>query len=151
MANKNNEDPVKVFIYFNLHKRIWSIKALSGERKGLVIGHAQNILLSDVNPKVSQAGRERVLREKCKNVHAGLTGILRAVCSPCTINIPGINIIDKSLFELEALGLVEPSSINQISYNPYLKDCFFFSYNSLQTFVSARHAWFTPDRAVYVE
>lgn len=64
----------KVFVYFNLHKRLFSVKALTGEKKGRVIAHVTALKLKDVEFKVSQAGRARVLREKKKNVHAGVVG-----------------------------------------------------------------------------
>lgn len=70
---------MKVFVYFNLHKKVWSIKALEGDRKGRVIGHADCVFLEDINPKVSEAGRQRVIREKRKNVHAGIVGTLKWV------------------------------------------------------------------------
>ena len=56
-------------VYFNLHK-----KCLSVQYKGKVIDHAKSICLKDVEFKVSQAGRARVLREKRKNVHAFVVG-----------------------------------------------------------------------------
>lgn len=65
---------MKVFCYFNLHKLCWSVKALEGPRKGTVIAHLQTIALSDVTFKVSEAGRQRVLNQKRKNVHAGVVG-----------------------------------------------------------------------------
>ena len=67
---------MKVFVYFNLHKKCWSIKALSGENKGKVIGHSNYVELKDCKMKVSEAGRQRVIREKQKNVHAGVVGVL---------------------------------------------------------------------------
>lgn len=67
---------LKVFVYFNLHKKVFSIKALEGAYKGLVIAHSETVLLSEAVTKVSQAGRKRVLAEKAKNVHAGITGSL---------------------------------------------------------------------------
>lgn len=66
----------RVFVYFNLHKKCWSVKALSGEFKGLVLVNTDVVYLRDVTPKVSEAGRQRVLREKQKNVHAGIVGHL---------------------------------------------------------------------------
>jgi hypothetical protein len=65
---------MKVFVYFNLHKKLFSVRALEGDRKGLVIAHVNVIGLSDVTFKVSEAGRQRVLREQRKNVHAGVVG-----------------------------------------------------------------------------
>ena len=41
---------------------------------GLVVAHVGEITLTSVLFKVSEAGRQRVLREKRKNVHAGLEG-----------------------------------------------------------------------------
>jgi len=63
-----------VFTYFNVHKKTFSLKALSGPSKGLVIAHRDRLLLTSVSPRVSQAGRNRVLAERRKNVHAGLVG-----------------------------------------------------------------------------
>lgn len=67
---------MKVFIYFNLHRKLWSIKALQGPDKGRVIGHTECFTVLDAEFKVSEAGRQRVLREKRKNVHAGVVGQL---------------------------------------------------------------------------
>lgn len=65
---------MKVFVYFNLHKRCFSIKALEGVNKGRVIAHKHNVVLYDATFKVSEAGRQRVIREQRKNVHAGVSG-----------------------------------------------------------------------------
>lgn len=65
---------MKVFVYYNLHKKCWSVKALEGDKKGRVIAHLPAITLFNVTFKVSEAGRQRVLREKRKNVHAGVVG-----------------------------------------------------------------------------
>jgi hypothetical protein len=62
---------MQVKVYFNLHKKCYSI-----QHKGIVIGHADEVYLTDCEFKVSKAGRERVLREKRKNVHAFITGKL---------------------------------------------------------------------------
>lgn len=65
----------RVFVYFNLHKRVFSIKALEGPSKGIVIAHHDSVQLSDCTFKVSAAGRARVLVERRKNVHAGVVGM----------------------------------------------------------------------------
>lgn len=65
---------MKVFVYFNLHRKCFSIKALEGANKGRVVAHSDKVLLSDGVFKVSEAGRQRVLRERKKNVHAGVVG-----------------------------------------------------------------------------
>jgi hypothetical protein len=56
---------MKIKAYFNLHKKIFSV-----QHNGLVIGHADRLMISNPQFKVSEAGRQRVLRDKRKNVHA---------------------------------------------------------------------------------
>ena len=65
---------MKVFVYFNLRTQLWSVKALEGPRKGRVIAHRAIVTLKDCRFRVSEAGRQRVLREQRKNVHAGVEG-----------------------------------------------------------------------------
>jgi hypothetical protein len=65
---------VKVEVYYNFHLQLWSVRDRKTRR---VIGHAENVCLSHCTFKVSQAGRERVLREGRKNVHAFVQGNLR--------------------------------------------------------------------------
>ena len=62
----------RVQVYYNLHK-----KCLSVRHKGKVIEHAQEVTLIDARFHVQQAGRERVLKEKRKNVHAYVSGKLK--------------------------------------------------------------------------
>lgn len=69
---------MQVFIYFNLNKKCWSIRAMAGPQRGKVLHHAKAWSLENAFFKVSEASRQRVLREKCKNVHAGVTGRLTA-------------------------------------------------------------------------
>ena len=70
---------LRVFVYFNLHKKLFSIKSLEGIHKGKVIGHTSDLVLKDCEFKVSEAGRQRVLKEKRKNVHAGVVGFITTV------------------------------------------------------------------------
>ena len=65
---------MKVFVYYNLHKKVFSVKALEGLNKGRVIAHLAELNLSQATFKVSEAGRQRVLKEQRKNVHAGVVG-----------------------------------------------------------------------------
>jgi hypothetical protein len=62
---------IKVFVYRNLHKNCYSVKDWKTK---LVIAHVDEILLVDAEFKVSESGRQRVLKEKRKNVHAGVMG-----------------------------------------------------------------------------
>ena len=95
---------MKVFVYFNLHKKVWSIKALEGERKGRVIAHKEFVILGDAKAKVSEAGRQRVLRERKKNVHAGLVG-------------EWLNEVEGKL--LDASLLDDCINPHMVVYNPY--------------------------------
>jgi len=108
----------KVFIYWNLHKDMWSVKDMITKK---VIGHSDRVLLTDCKFKVSEAGRQRVLREKRKNVHAGVIGTLT--------------------------GIV-PRGAGEIAYyNPYKQDCFTVNGNRVDTAEIVR---FYPDRIVLV-
>lgn len=80
---------MRVFVYFNLHRKLFSIKALEGPNKGRVIGHSDDVTLTDVCFKVSEAGRQRVIREKRKNVHAGAVGRLDSAACLLTVAKPG--------------------------------------------------------------
>ena len=57
-------------VYFNLHKSCLSVR-----HKGLVIKHTEAITLSNVTFKVREGGRQRVLKERKKNVHAFVKGV----------------------------------------------------------------------------
>ena len=89
----------KVFVYKNLHKNCWSIR-----QDGLVKAHSDSkpIRLYSAMMKVNAKGRERVLKEKRKNVHAGISGYL---------SYP-----DPSFKTWDDIGWWEMSPI---TYNPY--------------------------------
>ena len=82
MILRNQQDPrytIKknrpVYVYKNLHKDCWSIK-----QHGLVKAHipqGESIGLWDCYFHVDRKGREKVLREKRKNVHAFVKGYLQ--------------------------------------------------------------------------
>lgn len=61
----------EVLIYRNLHRGCWSIKDAKSK---LVLGYCMDVQLKDVTTKVSEAGRQKVIREKKKNVHAFIKG-----------------------------------------------------------------------------
>lgn len=65
-------------VYFNLHKRRLSIQEkrinASGKLVWKVVRHAKMIILKDATFKVYESGRQRVIKEKKKNVHAFITG-----------------------------------------------------------------------------
>lgn len=67
---------MKVAVYWNLHKKCWSIQSREGEDYGKLFDHAETVRLQHCQFKVSEAGRQRVLRENRKNVHAFVVGEL---------------------------------------------------------------------------
>jgi hypothetical protein len=58
-------------VYWNLHKRIWSVRSCA---TGRVAMHARHVVLREVSFVVQPAGRNKVLRERRKNVHAFARG-----------------------------------------------------------------------------
>lgn len=63
----------KFRIYYNFHKKLFSVQEkVDGSWK--VVEHVKDIYLRNVKFKVSEAGRQRVLKEKRKNVHAFMLG-----------------------------------------------------------------------------
>lgn len=97
-------EPIKTFIYFNLHKKCFSIKALEGANKGRVIAHRDALVLYHAKFKVSEAGRQRVLKEQRKNVHAGVVGIWYD--------------------EVDADKTLRVRDTTAVTYNPYKYDSF---------------------------
>lgn len=72
----------RVQVYVNLHltktygQPVYSVR---DKRTRRVIDHVTAISLADAHCKVSQAGRERVVRERRKNVHAFVEGTMAPV------------------------------------------------------------------------
>lgn len=102
----NNEDDFigkRVMVYYNLHKHTFSISY-----KSKVILHADYVKLSDVEFRIRQGGKEKVRKEKNKNVHAFVIGDLIEYCQyPCK-NIP------------------EEPTDNIVTYDPYKYDSFVY-------------------------
>jgi hypothetical protein len=91
----------RVMVYYNLHKHTFSVS-----RNGRVITHADYVKLTDVEFRVRQGGREKVVKDKQKNVHSFVIGTLVDYCSyPCE-NMPK-----------------EPND-NIVTYNPYKYNSF---------------------------
>lgn len=88
----------RAFIYWNLHKHCYSVK---GCRSGRVFAHAQAVRITDAAFAVSEAGRQRVLRERSKNVHAGVRGTVEV--NPASADLRGWT---------------------KVTYNPYKYDSF---------------------------
>ena len=61
----------KVEVYFNLHKKCWSIR-----QAGKPVVHSDFVEIKEPQFVVQQGGNARVRREKRKNVHAFVRGYL---------------------------------------------------------------------------
>lgn len=85
--NRHIDHNTRVFVYFNLHKHVFSVKALSGPYKGLVVLHSSMLAMKDCEFRVQQAGRLKVIATKCKNVHAGVVGYLIDNVEGCTLGV----------------------------------------------------------------
>jgi len=70
--NQKLKEGDKVFVYFHLRKKLFSVRS---QKTRLVVAHLTNVNLLNAEFIVSQKGRERVLKERVKNVHAGVAGI----------------------------------------------------------------------------
>ncbi len=113
---------MKCFIYKNLNKQgFYSFKALEGSYSGLVVGYAQYAIITDVVFKVSERGRQRVISEQRKHVHAGIVG--NVVCVD-------LNFVPKhpSLMPLsaQATNTKYCDATSKVTYNPYLYSTFVF-------------------------
>ena len=68
LALLNPEKPIRC--YRNLHTGLWSVK------QGIVRFHTSEIVLTNARFVVNEVGRQRVLREQRKNVHAYVVGYI---------------------------------------------------------------------------
>ena len=89
---------------------------------GRVLFHANEITLGNVQFKVGKAGRERVLREKRKNVHAGVVGYITDVSLLCQgkrvtydpYKYSSFVLSDKSTIKEAKLALIDASGITAV-------------------------------------
>jgi hypothetical protein len=73
--NRTINPNVKIKVYRNLHNGKMSV-----QQGGLVVGHCDEILLNRAEFVVNESGRQRVIKEKRKNVHAFVVGYLFGGC-----------------------------------------------------------------------
>ncbi len=92
-----------VDVYRNLQTGLWSIR-----QGGIVRCHIDQIWLSRVSYRVSEAGRQRVIKDRRKNVHAYMRG---TVMTPEAIETFQVLIDDHTQ------RFASPSW--DITYNPY--------------------------------
>ena len=110
----------RVEVYYNLHKHCLSYRPSGGR-----VAHARTILLNDVSLDVQPRGRERVLFEKKKNVHAFVRGV-PAFIRRSTDDDDG----DLTVANMERQGY------RKITYNPYKYKSFVFA----DTLAPVKHA-----------
>ena len=111
---------MKVMIYRNLTKGCWSVKNLSTNK---VVMHMDELFLTDCEFRVSESGRQRVIRERKKYVHAGVRGFL-----------------------MESNFVFDESC--QVRYNPYLNETFVVGDTPVQT---SQYAFFRKDGKVFAQ
>jgi hypothetical protein len=93
----------KVMVHYNLHKQTFSVTY-----QNKVIIHADFVKLKNVEFRVREGGKEKVRKEKSKNVHAFLIGTLTDYCThPCK-------------------DLPKESSKDVVTYDPYKYDSFIY-------------------------
>ena len=115
-----------VQVYRNLHNRLLSIQ---DAKTGLVIGHATTVDLKDATFIVREAGRQRVLKEKKKNVHAFVKGTLTDVINFKPFKDREVDIeVSTYIFTTRILRQMRRESelhgkeywgVTEVRYNPY--------------------------------
>lgn len=101
----------RVEVYYNLHKKCLSYRPSKG-----AVRHAQSMLLNDVTLSVQPAGRERVLTERRKNVHAFVRGV--------PVYVRGIGDADDGDL---SHGNMKRQGYRLITYNPYKHKTFVYA------------------------
>ena len=86
---------MRVKVWFNLHRRDWTVKC--GD---VPVWHADAVRLVGVVFKVSEAARQKVLRDRRRSVHAYMAGAWRPAGAP-------------------------PAGAVRVSYNPYRGGSFY--------------------------
>jgi len=66
----------RVRVYRNLYRNCYSVQDYVKGRGWRVSAHVRTLELSEVEFKVNENGRQKVLRDKAKNVHAYVIGTL---------------------------------------------------------------------------
>ena len=96
-----------VDVYKNLHKGCWSVR-----QAGKVVAHLDYISLVDCKMIVGKKGRNRVIKEGVKNVHAFIRGFIWA------------NPLSWSEWELEDVWENKGWQWSEATYNPYIHETF---------------------------
>jgi len=107
-------------VYRNLNNGLISIQDLS---TGLVLGHASAVDLQEASFIVREAGRQQVIKEKRKNVHAFVRGKVIDVRNFKPFKGRGEGIEDDSPYAWMNSTKLQRGSMmvttTRVSYNPY--------------------------------
>lgn len=137
---------LKVFVYRNLNKKCWSIKSRGNHGVAdVVIAHADRLVLSDCEYKVSQAGRKRVLEQRRKNVHAGVQGNLIWYMHDKEPKELGLFF---SWF-VQITGEVKDAATVEVTYDPYKYETF-INLETNKPIMNSCFAYFEDDGKLYV-
>ncbi len=111
-----------VQVYKNLHKGLFSIK-----QNGKVVAHTRQLILNNASFVVNESGRQRVIEEKRKNVHALIVGTI-------------------------SLAAAMPILSERISYNPYKSGSFYFVNmdEAIDKEETIDHVYLNADMGVYM-
>lgn len=138
---------MRVEVYYNLHSGRWSVRALDGEHRGRVVAHAAQVTISDAEFAVSEAGRQRVIREQRKNVHAFVRGeLLQIGGASWRYVIPEAELEGVPFIPVAEMD-VDTSERDRVSYNPY-KAPAFYRKDTGEFLTGARVVYLNDDRSV---
>lgn len=129
-----------VQVYRNLHNGRWSIRSAAS---GLVLAHADKVVLCNATFKVREAGRQKVIQEKRKNVHA--------FCQGFVAEWVGDEYRNRHLYNRQYRINSDLYGVNtQVSYNPYWYG-YFFNVKTLDPVKEVRYAYFSDNKTVWIK
>lgn len=129
----------KYRVYRNLHNGKLSLMDV---QTNTVVGHADSVQLCAVNFRVGEAGRQRVIKEGRKNVHAFIVG--------CVTRVDGFEPFKgRDVVTYDTISSGEPPEPQQATYNPYLVSSF-VNVETKAPVMKAATAYVTPRKILYV-
>ncbi len=107
---------MKCDVYYNLHAKMLSVRSREKDNYGIVVEYTDYIEVYDVSFVVNRAGRNRVRKEKRKNVHAFVRGHTGDQRKPRD-------------WSSEHEGRDLSGFLQRVIYNPYLYNSFVLNKN----------------------
>lgn len=99
---------------------------MEGPKRGRVIDHTDAVTLRDCRAIVRESTRQRVIRDKCREVHAWIEGTLTYTEAP-------------------------PVGAPCLTYNPYRAGHFHVGGDVSRAIETAARVWFARDRKAYYQ